>query len=86
VNPRLQALLFCWCQEAFFSKEHRGPAPLTVPGREKAFTFLSKSENARFSNEGRKAITCYSAGSTRSLAPPRYTEAQPFMLHLLAEE
>jgi hypothetical protein len=45
-----------------------------------------KSNKARFPNKWRKAITCYSAGGTRSPVPPRHTEAQHFMPHLPAEE
>jgi hypothetical protein len=65
VNTRLQALLFCWCQEASLSTEHRGPALSTVPNSKKVLASSSKSENTRFPTEGKKVITCYSAGSTR---------------------
>jgi hypothetical protein len=76
---RLQALLFCWHQEA----SHRAWKPSTAhcPDRKES-PHSSKGKNARFPTEGRKAITCYSAGSTRSPVPPRYTEAQLFTLHL----
>jgi hypothetical protein len=80
VNPRLQALLFFWFQEASLPIEHGGPELSTVPESKRALTPLSKSENTRFPTEGRKAITSYSAGSTRSPVPPRYTEAQCFIL------
>jgi hypothetical protein len=80
LNPRLQALLFFWHQaaslstEAFLPTEHRGSALPIVPDSKRALTPLSKSKKARFSFEGRKAMTCYSAGSTRSPVSPRYTE------------
>jgi hypothetical protein len=80
------SFLFCWWQEAFFPTEHGGPALPTVPDRERALSPPSESENARFPTEGRKTITCYSSGSTRSPFPPRYTEAQCFTLHLPTEE
>jgi hypothetical protein len=43
---------------------------------------LSQSKNTRFLTEGRKAITHYSSGGTRSPVPPKYMEAQHFILHL----
>jgi hypothetical protein len=85
VNPRLQALLICWHQEASFP-QHRGPALPAVPDSKRAFAPLSKSKNARFPTEGRKTINCYSAGGTRSSVLPRHTEAQCFTLHLLVGE
>jgi hypothetical protein len=84
VNPRLQALLSCWHQEASLPTKHGGPVLLTVPDSKRALVPPSKSKNTRFPTEGRKAITCYSAGGTRSPIPPSYTEAQCFTLHLPA--
>jgi hypothetical protein len=49
--------------------EHGIPALPTVPDSKRALASPSKSENARFHMEGRKAITCYSAGSSRSPVP-----------------
>jgi hypothetical protein len=60
------------------------PSPLSLTAR--ALAPQSKSKNARFRTEDRKAITCYSARGTRSTIPPRYTEAQHFVLHLLTRE
>jgi hypothetical protein len=58
------------------------PSLPTVPDNQTALTPPSQSKNARFPTEGRKAITCYSAGGTRSTVSPRYTEAQHFTLCL----
>jgi hypothetical protein len=82
VNSRLQALLFCWCQEASLPTKHRAPTLSTVPESKRALTPPSKSENARFPTKGIKAITCYCAGSTRSPVPPRYMGAQCFRRYL----
>jgi hypothetical protein len=49
-------------------------------------TSPSKTKNARFSTEGRKAVTCYSVGSTRRSASPKCTEAPNFPPRLLAGE
>jgi hypothetical protein len=81
-----QALLFCWCQEASLPTEHGNPALPTVPDSKRALLPPSKSKNVRFPTKGKKAITCYSTGSTRSPIPPRYTEDQCFTLHLPAGE
>jgi hypothetical protein len=62
-----------------------GSALPTVLDSKTALGPLSKSENAKFPTRGRKAITCYSAGGTRSPVPSRYTEAH-FILHLPAGE
>jgi hypothetical protein len=59
------------------------PSLPTVPDSKRALAVPSKSEIARFPIKGRKAVTCYSAGSTKGPVPPRYTEAQCFMLHSL---
>jgi hypothetical protein len=86
VNPRLQALLFCWRQETSLPKKHRGPAFPIVPDSKRALPFPLKSKNASFPIEVRKAVMCYIADSTRSTASPRYTEARCFTLCLPAEE
>jgi hypothetical protein len=62
------------------------PSLPTVPDSKRILAPLSKNKNARFPTEGRKAKTCYSAGSTRSPASPRHPEAQCFTLHLPAGE
>jgi hypothetical protein len=67
----------------FPSTERGGPAsPLSLT----ALAPPSKSDNARFPTEGRKTITCYCTGNTRSPVFSRYTEAQHFTLHLPAGE
>jgi hypothetical protein len=53
----------------FLTTEHGGPALSTVPDSKRALAPLSKSKNTRFPTERKKAITCYSAGSTRSPVP-----------------
>jgi hypothetical protein len=50
-------------------KVHRGPALPTVSDSGRALTPLLKSENSRFPTEGRKAVTCYSAGTSEGLLP-----------------
>jgi hypothetical protein len=50
--------------------------PHSLPARQQSLP------HQRFPTERRKAITCYSAGNTRSPVSPRYTEAQCFTLHL----
>jgi hypothetical protein len=64
----------------------RGLALSTVPDYKRAPAPPLKRENAMFLTEERKAITCYSAGSTRRPASPRSTEAQRFTLYLPAGE
>jgi hypothetical protein len=44
-ESRLQALLFCWCQETSFPTEHRGSAIPTVPVSKTALAPPSKSMN-----------------------------------------
>jgi hypothetical protein len=67
-------------------KMHRIQAVSTFPGSERALTLPLKTENARFPIEERKAVTCYSTGSTRKPDPQRCTEAQHFTLYLPALE
>jgi hypothetical protein len=73
VSPRFKALIICWCQDACLPTEHGGPVLPTFSDK-RALAPPSKSKNARFPTEERKAITCYSAGSTRipvlHTAPP----------------
>jgi hypothetical protein len=82
VDRRLQFFLFCWCQEASFPTEHGGLALPTVSDISRLFIPPSKNGNTRFPTEGRKGITCHSAGITRRPVSPKYTEAQHFTLHL----
>jgi hypothetical protein len=58
------------------------PSIPTASDIKRDFAPPSKSENARFPTDGRKVITCYSAGGTRSPVSPKYTKAQRFTLHL----
>jgi hypothetical protein len=80
-----QAACF-WLQEASLPTEHGGPALPTVPDSKRVLAPPSKSENDRFPTKGRKALTCHSAGGTRSPVSSRYTEDQCFTLHLPAGE
>jgi hypothetical protein len=57
------------CQDAFLLAEYGGLALSTVPDNKKILDPPSKSKNARFTTEERKAKTCYSAGSTKSSVP-----------------
>jgi hypothetical protein len=65
-NPALLLsgnLPLCECQETYFPNEQKGPS--TIPNHKRAPASPLNSENTRFSSEGRKAVTCYSVGSTR---------------------
>jgi hypothetical protein len=59
--------LFRWYQESSLPTEHRSQVFPTVPDRQRAFAPLSKSTNARFHTEERKAITCYPKGTPETL-------------------
>jgi hypothetical protein len=72
-EPQVQALLFCWHQEAPGSPQSmETPALPTVPDSKRAPTPPSKIEKAIFPTEGRKAITCYFAGCTKALFPQEH--------------
>jgi hypothetical protein len=73
-EPQAPGFLFCWCPEASLPTEHGIPALPTVPDSKRALTPPSKSEGARFPTEGRKAVTTYSAGSTRRGPLPQGTQ------------
>jgi hypothetical protein len=85
-EPQAPGFAIFWLQGAFIHTEHGGPALPTIPDSKRALAPPPKRKNTRFPSEGRKAITCHSAGSTRNPVPPRYTEAQGFTLHLPAGE
>jgi hypothetical protein len=59
-------------------------SPLFLTVREPSFPH-QRARTARFPTEGKKAITSYSVGITRSPVPSRYTKAQIFTLLLLEE-
>jgi hypothetical protein len=48
VNPRLHALLFCWCQQASLPTEHGHPAFPTMSSNGKTPAALSKSRTKIF--------------------------------------
>jgi hypothetical protein len=84
-EPQAPGFAIFWHQEASLLTEHRGPALPTVPDSKRTLAPPPKSKNARFPTEGRKAITCHCRQHHKP-CPPKYTEAQHFMLHLPAEE
>jgi hypothetical protein len=61
-------------------KAHRSPLSPTVPDSWRVPLPPSKSKNARFPTEGRKAAACNSVNSTRRPASSKCTEAQHFSL------
>jgi hypothetical protein len=75
---------FCYsaCTRRLLSPQNMEALP-TVPDSKRALA-PPKSKNAILPTEGQKAITCYSAGSTRSPVTLSYREAQHFTLHLPA--
>jgi hypothetical protein len=75
VKLRLQALQFIGTRRLPFPQSTEVQHSPPIPDSKRALTPLPKSKNARFPTKGRKTITCYSAGSTRSPVPPRYIEA-----------
>jgi hypothetical protein len=77
-EPQAPGFAIFWHQKASLPTEHRCPALPTVPDSKRALTPPPKSKNTRFPTEGRKVITCHTAGGTRSPVPTKHTEAQHF--------